>query len=280
MKPSFNAMGALRLNPDNVLNKGLVAWYLMNEGVVSYLRDLVSGNMIPLTVGAATPSIGRDSKDGLCLTFPVNHTSRYTTLLPQISSLPLSNFGVVVRYRTTISQVSNCLCGWHGTDDLLLYGADASSTNSGASRMFWRDVGGSINETTGVDLVDGALHTMTLTSTADANHFWCVDDRLVGQWTTSRATAGPFSGFSIGAWVDTSSQDWAGNISSVALYNIGLSVKIASMGHVFPYGTPSNPRFLYLGAKSYFYPSVATPSFKPYWIPKRSRIIGGGLGVS
>ena len=76
-------------------------------------------------------------------------------------------------------------------------------------------------------------------------------------------------------------RQFVGTIYDVTIYSRKLTQPEVALDAVNPYGTPSNPRFLYQGLRAWFVPSSGvTPSFKPYWIPKRSRIIGGGLSVS
>lgn len=138
----------------------------------------------------------------------------------------VKNFTIAYVGSATGGAAVPATMGWYGTDDILLY---PWRTDGGtAPAIFWRDVSGTDAAGTGA-LTDGRPHSFAFSSYATSDHRFYTDGIRRVTDTSSRAGAGPFTGFFILAWPDTTTQDLndcAGNVSNLfAVWNRALSAR-------------------------------------------------------
>ena len=131
------------------------------------------------------------------------------------------NFTVEIWAKRDSALASKCAFGWTGTDDLMIYPNDAT-VGSGGVRVFWRDVGGNLINESGPDL-SGQWHQTVFLSRASNNHQAYRDGVSVGT-SASTGTAGPFTGITIGAFGDVTTQPLTGDLLLVRVWDRVLSV--------------------------------------------------------
>ncbi len=145
---------------------------------------------------------------------------------PTIRDLPLTyNFAVCFWCLRDNVGTEHAALAWSGTDDLLIYPND-NVEGSGGTRVYWRDLGGTIINETGPDLSVEWHHHAWVSSASNAHRSYR-DGVSIGTSGAS-GTAGPFSEFQIGTF-DT--QELEGRLNDVRVYNRALSV--AEIQHIF-----------------------------------------------
>jgi len=128
----------VQLIPGHPMNRGLVGWWLMNEGTGGTIYDL-RGNGNYGTLEGDTHWVS--GQHGPCLSFDgggdyVDVTSSSLLSLPQTF-----NFTLTFWFNAYNNQSDKAAFAFSGpTDDLVFYPND-SANGSGGTRVFWRDVG-------------------------------------------------------------------------------------------------------------------------------------------
>ncbi|MCA9289386.1 MAG: hypothetical protein KDA05_12410, partial [Phycisphaerales bacterium] len=124
------------------------------------------------------------------------------------------DFTVLLWASPDVAAVDKAAFAFEGTDDVVFCPND-TALGSGGVRVFWRDLGGNIINENGSS-VAGSWHHYGLRSQASNDHGVFRDGAEV---LTSAATgsAGPFSGFHLGAFV-VNSQNFDGNIQEVQVH--------------------------------------------------------------
>lgn len=263
-KPSFNNMGAFSLNPAHPLNQGLVAWWLGDS-----LYD-ISGKYRLSVVGTAADAIVTP------VGFYFNGLSAAYYRLPYASSFTSPQITVIASGIPTAALDVNlgigAIDGEYGSTRNYVYLDSAGATAIRYS-------------------LGGTSRSLSATIALNAEYYYGVmydgtNERGIfsGQLDTGSALASLVGNteYSITIGQSGGGAKSTGYITSVAQWNRALTRGEVLQYCLYPYGTPSNPRLIveprYAAWRSTG--GGEPPSFKSYWIPKKLRIIGGGLNVS
>jgi hypothetical protein len=262
-KPDFNTMGAMRLNPDYFGNQGLVALWLINESGGGDFYDRVSGIVSSLINGATLDPIGGIRCD--------SNTEASRSGLPKGFTVTYPISMVFKAYFLTSTTTAYATFFSVGDKVAILEQSTAGGkySHGGYSYSSWNQWDSNVLRSIG-------YHTIVSSIGNGYQRLWA-DGALVQ--TSSIAMSNPTSPSSyIYLGQDNTSAVRNANVIIIygAVYNRLLIDSEALMWSTAPFGTPDNPRFLALARRTYFVPS-GVPSFKPYWIPRKSAVIGGGL---
>lgn len=272
-KPSFNNMGAMRLNPDYSGNNGLVALWLMNEGAGVNLCDLAIKRSIGTLSGAAPPTWS-SSNLGPAIAFP-GVSGYISTMFQAAGAIKLTlNYwaykatGKVLSMGQYDSETLRYNLVWFSDNNLYGVGINNASGNYGYTALT------TFNAWTMVTLV---LDATQASYTNQAKIYVNGLQRSLTFFNTGNIRVGTFTNpLYLGRYESTTYS--TGMMASASVYTTALTPDNVLNLYYRPYGTPDNPRFLFAGSRSYFFPSGgATPSFKTYWIPQRNRSIGIGV---
>jgi hypothetical protein len=260
MKPSFNTMGAMHLNPDHPLNQGLVAWWLMNEGAGGRLSEIVNYSHGELING----SWARDKIIG-------STTSVLATVVHSDKYKSTTNIAIAIK----ASIISAGGGYW--------YGCEVSSSGWGiygglSPRAYMRIGSGWSDINTSTYLLNAGQYYCIVQSYDGATHSSYVDTNIPTTRNVTGAIVSNTQGMGIGAISINGSSASQINCEYMAIWSRGISQTDVNNLNLSPYGTPSNPRFLYQGSRSYFVPSSGvTPSFKPYWARNANQYLGARI---
>jgi hypothetical protein len=251
-KPKFGS--GYRLNPNCSLTQGLAGLWLFNERCYGCVNT-VNGKVI------AAQSITSLVPNGVYLNWTNANIS--TEMIPIV--------GAFTMYANVYNVSGKPSLGNYG-DYLGIY------ANIGGNSGFYD--GSTWNEIASSTISDNTLASFHITY--DKAYLRYYRDG-VSAATPVAVTTAPRAGnrnFFINK-DGTSGAQCAAYYYIVAVYNRALSAAEVLLQSKFPFGTPANPLLLFPSTKRYFVPSGGvTPSFKPYWVPRRQKTIGGGIYVS
>lgn len=207
-----------RVNLSHPLARDMFAYYEPGSNISATLYDLTGqGRDLTLT-GTAPSSVTTNA--GMAIREV--DTGYYSSTHPDFLTIPTENFTVVIWTTATAYAANAAALSWYGTDDLILYPHEQTT---GASRLYWRDLGGSSNGT--INITDGTIHMCSLVSYGATDHKLYADGVVSVSSTGARSGAGPFTGFSVLAWQENTAQraNLAANsgILAVAIWKRALS---------------------------------------------------------
>jgi hypothetical protein len=137
----------------------------------------------------------------------------------RLRDLPLTyNFSVASWLSPESRTLTNSLWAWSGTDDIVYYPNDSSVSGS---RLFWRDLGGSILVDANADPTGGDPVWDVFVSRASDNHELYRNGKSIDT-DVATGSAGPFTAFHYGAWV-SGSQQFAGWYGDLRVYARALT---------------------------------------------------------
>jgi hypothetical protein len=274
-KPVYGS--GYRLNPEHPLNQGLVAWWLMNEGSGSPFDIMGRSSSI---VGAPTWSMEKArqyaSASDVIQRDPLLEPSSAITVLACVKRT-----GTLVEYARPFGKTNK-----NGVSPYLSYDLETNAAGAGQDKIKANILLSVDNmQSTPNATVDMTVPTIVGLRYSIGNYLQLITNGIVSQSSASTylnpisydtASTGNF--IISGASSATVDSPWNGLVYWCCLWNRWLlDNELISVRDTL-YGTPANPRLLLPSGKLYFFPSGGvTPSFKPYWISKQSRIIGGGL---
>jgi hypothetical protein len=259
LKPSFNDMGAMRLNPDNVLNWGLVAWWLMNEGAGKSLYSIVSP--VVTYPSAYFPPFGGNT---LNLTATSSHFVRFSDAdwMTPIKASP--GMTVVVRFRWNVLAASRCIIGKTAVDQFD-WQLRSTSTSSRVGMYMGSTAAGNYSSCEAgleadVFYTIACVYDGTKAAGSKMQFFKNGVKLALVAAESSAPTTTPNTAKQIYFGYDGYGIAYS-NISyeTASLYSRALSDKEASLATIFPYGTPSDPRFLVMPQRTWFVPSAGAP---------------------
>ncbi len=266
-KPSFNDMGALRLNPDHPSSEGLVFECLLDGGASN--NSLIGPKVVaynPGSFGCGYSSLGRG---GL---FVRASSTMLRSITTPVVNVPLT---IAAWFKVTADGTSN---------NLVTIG-DETSANSNLFSL------NAAMATVGDPLRAIVLSSSAVSRVADIGHlslnilyfgaarFLSDSNRSItlnGVLGNTNVLSNPVTSTSricIGATAWNTPGNYAdAEIYEVLIWNRHLTVDELSEIYRFPYGTPSNPRFLVMPQRTWFVPSGTVQLY--------SNVIGSGVGAS
>ncbi len=138
-------------------------------------------------------------------------TQEFTSTAAALIAVPNSNFTIFAWFNHDLASNDDCLLGWDGTDDFVLYANDTDAGN-GDIRIFWRDNGSNYINKNGADLA-GSWHQTTVVRRGNTDHEAYTDGLSVATSANNASGSGPFSTFGIGTrgnasqWFDGQEQE-------------------------------------------------------------------------
>jgi hypothetical protein len=258
-----------RLNPSHLLYPGLAGLWLFNEGVGLVAGECVSNHNATCAGSAKLSGIG---KYGSCL------------------SLDGASGGYCGTSWTTGIAVNFSFSVWINSTTNVSYGAVMgdyqNSTGADGWTLRFDSVGGALNFAHGGDagfenLSFGSLYNQSwyhVIGVVTATSITFYVNGVKGTVNCAKAFKPGARAFRIGASAVDGASAWNGLIDLPMISNRLFTDSDALVLFKYPFGAPDNPRFIVEPRRTYFVPvGGAPPSFKPYWIPRKTRPIGLGV---
>jgi hypothetical protein len=231
--PSFNDMGAMWLNPNHPLNKGLVAWWLMNERAGNKLCDIINISHVVGTINysniagqnAINCSVNSASNSNLCLS--VDYSVRTVVYRPGGNDV-----GILAKwipdgtYRSYSLYIYYDLFRWTTSSDGT-FGTAQNVDGTFVSNNAWNDY---------LIVKQGSVVSMY------------ANGKLVGTGTGINNTFINNTALVIGNSI--------GYVNDLQFYKRALTSKEVADIASCAYGTPSNPRFLVMPQRTWFVPAA------------------------
>ena len=255
-KPVFGS--GYRLNPDHLLNRGLVAWWLMNEG---------SGVNTYDTSAYKNPGVLSGT------TKPVWTNGPYGTAL---------GFGGAAY----INNPSDLI----GIDDVTV-SAVVNITNTGGNL-------GLVGNSKFYVLIETGLSRMLISSDGASTNIYPSwnSSTMCGVWAmvTVIRRAGNLYAYYNGTLLSNSGNGgtpargsattiglallyFQGSIDRTVIYNRALSQSEINQLYIYPFGTPDNPRLLFPSTRRYFVPSGVITFYAAWASQANSAPLGTGI---
>lgn len=249
-KPSFNDMGAMRLNPEHPLNRGLVAWWLMNEGGGKIVFDATR------RLNTGFSSVPAWSSKGLIF----DGVDDYLTVATPAILAAANPVSVVCKARLLETGLKGMFNITQSTDQVLV--------------CYWDTDFARVKS---CHLADASYTQISNTIThSDWNHFVITHPggNVVPGHYINGIAANNASGAQLTAW-STSKIEIAAGLSYNSAYNANaeyeyvliysrvLSSSEVTQLYINPFGTPDNPRLLYPSRRTWFVPTVVS-GFVPH----------------
>lgn len=266
MKPVFGS--GYRLNPDHPLNQGLTDWLSINErsGYVVYgIRRSITGTLASVTNAWGQYGVYFGGSGDGC----------QGVLLSGYSNP--SQITIIIKLRTYIVEAAY---GFYISNDAATGDSGISIGQSPDKKVYVAIGNGYV--AANAALANNTSYVLALSTTyaVGATPQLYINGTLQSGATATATVLNTSGNMYLGRRANAASPSYCTqvSISSCTIYSRKLSRNEIFTDYVNPYGTPSNPRLLFPSGRRYFYPEAGpAPSFKPYWIPKPSQIIGGGL---
>jgi hypothetical protein len=274
-KPRYD--GCMGLKRSHPLNKGLVAWWLMNEGA-GQLQDILG--RYPTTGTWGTGASWAKSAKG----FATKHAWEFGGIpLGTLTLLFGSNFSISFWVYSTMDGATygKSVFGASNNTNAFQIAIGAVSTNTNCVYTLATSNDYPLMTSSNTLTANAWHHVVYVRSgTGTANNRCWIDGVEVLNNANSSATylstARPYF---IGAPDASSYTSFVGYLSGMTIWSRLLTSAEAVMDFVNPYGTPSNPRFLWSAPRTWSIPAGAGPSFKPYWGRNSNSLLYSGMST-
>lgn len=251
------------LNYEHPLNKGLVAWWLFNEGAGTVAYDVA--NARSAVIGAAVTRVIGSAGQGYRFTDTANAV---ITLPASTSVYGLGAFTISVRSISTSTAAYSFI---HGAWDTALTNVLIRATTDVYFYTYTgAQVGGVIDTLVANNLYD--FHFVYDGAKMKAYKNGVLSATTFNQTGTIGSGTGK-STLSIG--YDRGAYSSGINVYEYSVRSIALTAEQVMALYINPFGTPDNPRLLIEPRRTWFVPTAA--AFKPYWAIRKNRVIGGGV---
>jgi hypothetical protein len=260
-KPSFNDMGAMRLNPDHRLNQGLVAWWLMNERAGGSLYDV------------SKKHLGTIVQVGNEITWLPDGELSFINTAGYVSNLSIADSDVtgaitlLCSAYLSIGSTSHSFAAKCASNGATNNPFDFRTNSDAALKVnFVRanstEVKGWASVST-IPLLSYNIIGITLPSgvVGDTPSIY-INGMDAGASSMFGSGTGVATGSNQPVWVGKRADGGAilyGKMRWFAIYKRALPQHEVTMWSASPYGTPSSPRFLVEPRRTWFVPSGAAP---------------------
>ena len=238
-KPDFNMMGVMTLAPEDIcpINGGMVAWWSMNEGAGGIAHDIVCHNDIDKRSSVWTRNGIVNADSGMYV--PGNLGSSF----PGITYIfKISAFAYAAWYEYLFD-------GRTGT------GTYCYTINSDSGSVVY---GGTILQASLNQYVGSPLHLVIVDNGANAYGY---SNGVYNSNQTTSVSRSIGSGLRIGSRYSDNESRAGRTFEYFSVYKRALNAKEVAQLYTHPYGTPSQPRFLYAVPRAWFVPSGAVTAY-------------------
>lgn len=272
--PSFGS--GYVINRAASINRGMIAWYLLNEGLGDIIHDPVMpsrGLVIDAPMweygadgcwmldnnaaGARYVVVYTDHTPWLCITGALTIVARMSTSVASGSA----NRGIVAKWLGSGDKRSYALIVEYATNNTPRITLYISSLGTSASSVMCR---GATALSADVEYVAAGVYVPGVSMTVYLNS--AQDAQVTASVPASIYDGGAASDLWLGMQYAVSHDNvLLGKVGNVQIWNRALSAEEIRYVHRFPYGTAAEPRFLFPRAKRRLMVGTGSTSTGNFW---------------
>jgi hypothetical protein len=249
-KPIFGS--GYRLNPSHPLNKGLVAWWMMNEGAGRVIYDLVSNRPASL-VGTALGWVRNQNYSKLNAYGLSSNNSSTAGILCDSTPVTGVQVTLVSWFVEAVDGEADTLLGiFSPVDDTNAYYLNLGMASAGDPVRAISYAGSASIATVGTIALNSLNHAAAVFASATSRTAYL--NGVGGTANTTNSTPSGLSriGIACGYGATYPTGPFGGTIYSAEIYNRALSAAEILLSYNSPFGTPDKPRLLFPSTRKYY----------------------------